>query len=113
MQENYLGVPVGQTYDQTATNALGWNATAVAPTALPLASFDRGGPDALLRDGHYGYDSEFLIDLPAAGNYIVNTVIGDTSPFYHDRVEVIAEGATTAQVTAIRRPGSGPRPALW
>ena len=33
------------------------------------------------------------------GSYIVNTVIGDTSPFYHDRVQVIAEEAATAQVT--------------
>ncbi len=93
LQEDYVGVPVGQAYDLTTTNALGWNAAATTPTALPLADFDRGTSDALLRDGHYGYDSEFLIDLPAAGNYIVNTVIGDTSPFYHDRVEVYDEFA--------------------
>ncbi|HPM81104.1 MAG TPA: autotransporter-associated beta strand repeat-containing protein, partial [Candidatus Anammoximicrobium sp.] len=89
LRENYLGVPVGQTYDAVSTvstNALGWNAAATGPTALPLTSFDRGGLDALLRDGHHGYDSEFLVDLPPAGSYIVNTVIGDTSPFYHDRV---------------------------
>ncbi len=95
--ENYVGVPVGQTYDAVSTvstNALGWN----APTALPLTSFDRGGPDDLLRDGHYGYDSEFLVDLPDLPDpdpnpdrFIVNTVIGDTSPFYHDRVQVRAE----------------------
>jgi len=100
--EDYVGVPLTQTYDLTTTNALGWNAAPTPPTALPLASFDRGGPDALLRDGHYGYDSEFLIDLPAADNYIVNTVIGDTSPFYHDQVQVIAEGIlqTTVNTTA-------------
>lgn len=51
LAEDYLGVPVGQTYDATDTNALGWNAAAAAPAALPLASFDRGTSDALLRDG--------------------------------------------------------------
>jgi hypothetical protein len=36
------------------------------------------------------------------GDYIVNTVIGDTSPLFHDQVEVYAEGAlqTTVSTTA-------------
>jgi len=86
---DYVGVPVTQTYDDTTTNALGWN-----PAAAPLTSFDRGISDALLRDGHYGYDSEFWVDLPT-GTYIVNTVIGDTAPFYHDQVQVSAEKDTS------------------
>ncbi|HPM80849.1 MAG TPA: autotransporter-associated beta strand repeat-containing protein, partial [Candidatus Anammoximicrobium sp.] len=100
--EDYVGVPLSQTYDLTTTNALGWNAAPTPPPALPLASFDRGGPDALLRDGHYGYESKFLVDLPD-GPYIVNTVIGDTSPFYHDQVQVYALGAL--QTTVSTAPG--------
>ena len=55
-------------------------------------------PDALRSDGHYGYDGTFLVDLPEAGEYVVTPLIGDAAPFYHDLLEVTAEGAATPQL---------------
>jgi len=94
----YVGVPITARYTDTASYDYGWSTA-----APPVADFFRSGPDDLLRDGHYGYDSEFVIDLPAAGSYIVNTVIGDAAPFYHDLVEVYIEGVL--QTTVSTTPG--------
>jgi len=91
-EPGYVGVPVTKRYAGGGSD-FGWS-----PTAAPLASFDRYGPDSLRRDGHYGYDGTFLLDVPAAGPYVVTVVIGDTSPFYHDRIEIWAEGAVQLTV---------------
>ena len=65
-QAGYLGV-AAQPYN--AVTGFGWQ------TAPP--AFDRGGADALLRDGHYGGSNTFLADLPS-GNYRVTVTSGDT-----------------------------------
>ncbi len=90
----YEGVPVSKRYTPGSGSDFGWDSA-----ARPLASFDRYGPNALLRDGHYGYDGTFLLDVPDAGPYVVTMVIGDTAPFYHDRIEVLAEGTSRLMVS--------------
>ena len=108
-QTGYRSVRGSDLYDFSGLTGYGWS-TAVT-------SFDRGAgriSDAnaqLLRDGHYGYDATFLVDLPAAGDYLVNVLIGDASPFYHDQIEVTAEGASTPQLTVNTQAGQWSSPA--
>ena len=54
----------------TAASGFGWQ-TAVS-------SFDRGGTNALLRDGDYGTDGTFKVNLPD-GVYVVNVTMGDAT----------------------------------
>ena len=57
----------------TYTSALGYgwsNGT--------IATFNRGGPSPLLRDGNSGTDATFAVDL-ANGNYFVNVTMGDVN----------------------------------
>lgn len=63
-------VPVLQGY--------GWSST--APT------FDRGVPNFLLEDGHWGTNNEFQVDV-ANGTYYVTVVMGDAS-FSRDEMSV-------------------------
>jgi hypothetical protein len=51
---------------------LGYGWTSAAPT------FSRGGPNALLQDGHWGTDNTFLVNVNP-GSYIVNVTVGDAS----------------------------------
>jgi hypothetical protein len=51
---------------------LGYGWTSAAPT------FSRGGPNALLQDGHWGTDNTFLVNVNS-GSYIVNVTVGDAS----------------------------------
>ncbi|HPM81747.1 MAG TPA: PKD domain-containing protein [Candidatus Anammoximicrobium sp.] len=92
-QPGYMGVPITKRYAGGGSD-FGWSSS-----AAPLASFDRYGPDALRRDGHYGYDGTFQLDVPAPGPYVVTVVIGDTSPFYHDLLRVWAEGVPQLMVS--------------
>jgi hypothetical protein len=71
-----------------ATNAfnpdLGYGWTSTAPT------FSRGGPNALLQDGHWGTDNTFLVNVNS-GSYIVNVTVGDAS-FARNNIEVDVNG---------------------
>jgi hypothetical protein len=71
-----------------ATNAfnpdLGYGWTSAAPT------FSRGGPNALLQDGHWGTDNTFLVNVNS-GSYIVNVTVGDAS-FARNNIEVDVNG---------------------
>ncbi len=86
-----------------AVKGYGWS-------SLGVSSFYRDakeiGDDAkLLRDGHYGQDAAFLVDLATAGEYLVNVIIGDVAPFYHDQIEVTAEEAERPQLKLSSQPG--------
>lgn len=94
-QSDYRSVWGSDLY--TTVKGYGWSRV--------VYSFDRGAPDALLRDGHYGQDATFLVDLPTAGDYLVNVAIGDAAPFYHDQIEVTAEGASAPQLKLSTQPG--------
>src|SRR6202023_3453373 len=59
-------------------------------TSAPL-SFDRGTPNSLLRDGHFGTDKTFLVDVVAAGTYRVTLTTGDATTT-HDNVQVTLNG---------------------
>jgi hypothetical protein len=53
-------------------------------------SFSRSGPDALLRDGHWGTDNTFLVDM-APGDYLVNVTLGDAS-YVRNFLDVFVNG---------------------
>ena len=78
----FVGVGSGTANEYTAGQGYGWQ--------VASGTFDRFAPTDLLRDGHYGTDNTFLIDI-ANGNYIVNVTLGDT--IARDLVDVYAEGA--------------------
>jgi fibronectin type 3 domain-containing protein len=84
-------VGLGTTNLYNAMQGYGWLAT--APT------YSTAGPNALLRDFHYGMaPNTFLVDLPN-GDYVVNVTLGyDLSGF--DGVNVAAEGLP-AQLTGL------------
>ena len=77
----FIGVEAGTANAYTAAQGYGWQTAS--------GTFDRFGPTDLLRDGHYGTDNTFLVDL-ANGNYIVNITLGDAAA--RDLVDVYVEG---------------------
>jgi hypothetical protein len=78
----FQGVRGGDVY--TPARGYGWLA--------PAGEFDRGGPDALLRDGHYGTNNTFVIDL-ANGPYVVTVNVGD-AVYPHDFIDVRVGGVS-------------------
>jgi hypothetical protein len=63
--DGFIGVGPVNAYDAAA--AFGWNVTA--------GTFDQGVWGDLLRDGHWGRNNTFLVDVPD-GNYVVNVTMG-------------------------------------
>jgi fibronectin type 3 domain-containing protein len=77
----YTTVRGGDVY--TPARGYGWQA--------PAGEFDRGLPDALLRDGHWGSAANtFLLDVPN-GQYVVTVTMGDQQ-WARDHDDVYAEG---------------------
>ncbi|MCS6851404.1 MAG: NHL repeat-containing protein [Gemmataceae bacterium] len=75
----------------------------------PAGELDRGGPDALLRDGHRGGTNDFRVDLPN-GNYQVTVVLGDLGAI-RDTVSVgVIGGLGTGPVAVATGPGNGRSP---
>ncbi|MCL4207488.1 MAG: hypothetical protein KJ000_33815, partial [Pirellulaceae bacterium] len=81
--------PVDPAFTQVgATNAYapvpgyGWTTTS--------STFSRSGPTDLLRDGHWGVDNTFLVNVPN-GNYVVNVTLGDAS-FARNNLSIWGEG---------------------
>jgi hypothetical protein len=83
--------PVGTVNLHDSDLGYGWNATA--------STFSRTGPNNLLRDGHWGTNNTFNVDVPD-GDYFVNVTFGDAS-FAGNKLAVRAEGATTPQLSNI------------
>jgi hypothetical protein len=82
-------IPVPSFSQFSTTTGYGWQ------TAPPQSGFDRGGPDDLRRDGHYGSaDNTFQVLLPN-GLYRVDAVIGDAL-YARDNMSLYAEGNLVA-----------------
>ena len=79
----FVGVASGTANEYTAAQGFGWTSAS--------GTFDRFGPTDLLRDGHYGTDNTFFIDI-ANGSYFVHVTLGDAAAA-RDMVDVHAEGA--------------------
>ena len=79
----FVGIGSGTANAYTAAKGVGWQTGS--------GTFDRFAPTDSLRDGHYGTDNTFLVDI-ANGDYIVNITLGDAAA-ERDLVDVYAEGA--------------------
>src|SRR5262249_39453775 len=83
----YMGVLPTTLYVPTPGLDFGW--------AAAVGSFDRGLPNDLLRDGHYGQTpGVFRADVDN-GTYLVSVTVGDRS-YARDQIEVSAEGSVAA-----------------
>jgi len=78
----YKAVSEGTVY--SASRGFGWSVGRIA-------SGDRGGRSAVLRDFNYTTDGTFLVDLPN-GTYTIDVILGDTGGYAHDNVGVYLEG---------------------
>src|SRR5262245_35384596 len=72
----------------STTKGYGWQST------TGLATYDRGGIDALTRDGIRGTDNTLLVNL-ANGNYRVTALLGDAG-VARDQMQISAEGQVVA-----------------
>ncbi len=80
--DGYVPVPSFFTFDSGL--GYGWQ------TSPPQSGFDRGAPDDLRRDGHYGSaDNTFQVAVPN-GVYRVDLVIGDQQ-YGRNNIDVFAE----------------------
>ncbi|MCL4207257.1 MAG: PD40 domain-containing protein, partial [Pirellulaceae bacterium] len=84
-------VGVGDANKHDATLGYGWAATALG--------FDRTIGAPLLRDGHWGTDNTFLVDVPD-GTYVVNVTLGDAS-FARNFINVELEGTAPASLSGL------------
>ena len=77
-----------------------------------VGTFDRGpgNPDDLRRDGHFGQDREFSIQVAAGVAYHVRVHLGDAQ-FAHDQIQVLVEGAAVHDVDLLM-PGEFANPTL-
>ena len=70
-ESGYLGLPP-QVYVSAATNGLGW-------LTMPMSA-ERAGPNALLRDLHYGANERvFTVDVVPGRTYQVTITAGVTT----------------------------------
>jgi fibronectin type 3 domain-containing protein len=83
----YTNVGATNVYD--AEQGYGWTSNA--------STFSRGIANALLRDGHWGTNNTFNVDVPD-GDYFVNVTFGDAS-FARNQLAVRAENAATPQLS--------------
>ncbi|MCL4207899.1 MAG: hypothetical protein KJ000_35890, partial [Pirellulaceae bacterium] len=77
----FTGVGTSNLYDPL--QGYGWQTTA--------STFSRSGPNDLLRDGHWGTDNTFLVNV-APGSYVVNVTLGDAG-FARNFIQVDVNGA--------------------
>jgi hypothetical protein len=78
---DFTGVGATNAYDPGL--GYGWTTTA--------STFSRSGPTDLLRDGHWGTNNTFNVNVPD-GTYLVNVTLGDAS-FARNNISVWAEGS--------------------
>jgi fibronectin type 3 domain-containing protein len=84
-------VGVGNTNNYDPMLGYGWASSA--------STFSRGMEAPLLRDGHWGVDNTFLVDVPD-GTYVVNVTLGDAS-FARNFINVELEGTAPASLTGL------------
>jgi fibronectin type 3 domain-containing protein len=80
-EDGFLGVRPDNVFDDTGYGWLGSGS---------VVTVDRGLPNDLLRDNHFGVDSTFQVTLDD-GTYTVNVTFGDASSS-QDQIDVFAEG---------------------
>jgi hypothetical protein len=89
----FVGVRGATTY--SPSRGYGWNAA--------TSEFERPGPTALRRDGHYGAGSSgntFTIQVQPGTSYSVRVYVGDAW-FTRDRIEVAVEGASAYTIASL------------
>jgi fibronectin type 3 domain-containing protein len=87
--DGFVGVGSTNAYDPLL--GYGWAATA--------STFSRGIGDPLLRDGHWGTDNTFQVQVPD-GTYVVNVTLGDAS-FARNFINVELEGTAPASLSGL------------
>jgi hypothetical protein len=80
----FTGVGTVNAFD--TAKGYGWASTA--------STFSRSGPDNLLKDGHWGTNNTFSVNV-ADGDYYVNVTLGDAS-FARNNISVWAEESAAA-----------------
>jgi hypothetical protein len=77
-------IPVLTSNLYSANNGFGWQAA--------IGSYDRGAPDALLRDGHFGVNNTFSVQVDPAEVYTLTFYFRDNLT-NHDLINVFVEGS--------------------